>query len=89
VSQALAPARPFGLPIGMAKVNTIGKPKEKRIGRPPRPGGRDPVVAVRLPRELLAQVDAWAAEKSVQRSDAIREMVAYAVAGRARRKGKS
>jgi hypothetical protein len=47
------------------------------------PGGCDPVVAVRLPRELLAQVDAWAGEKSVQRSDAIRETVAYAVAGRA------
>jgi hypothetical protein len=32
-------------------------------------------VAVRLPRGILAQIDAWAAKNGMKRSDAIREFL--------------
>ena len=37
---------------------------------------RDPVVPVRLPPEMLADVDAWAKAAAVSRSDAIRGFIA-------------
>ncbi|WP_441254542.1 ribbon-helix-helix domain-containing protein [Bradyrhizobium sp. 613_E4_N2_2] len=37
--------------------------------------GRDPVSAIRLPTELTSQIDAWAAEHEVSRSEAIRRLV--------------
>ena len=37
--------------------------------------GRNPVSAVRLPVDLTADVDAWAASKEVSRSEAIRRLV--------------
>jgi Ribbon-helix-helix protein, copG family len=70
----------------MAKVNPISKPKGKRIGRPPRPGGRDPVIAVRLPRELLAQVDEWADGIGANRSDAIRRLLEAGLAKKTRQR---
>ena len=54
--------------------------KKRGRGRPAT--GTDPAVAVRLPPNVLAQVDRWAAEKGYTRSDAIRAMVTYAIAGR-------
>ena len=52
----------------------IGKPKERRRGRPPT--GRDPVVAVRLPHEVIADVDRMARTLGLpSRSDAIRHMI--------------
>jgi hypothetical protein len=51
-----------------------GKPKEPRRGRPPT--GRDPVVAVRLPHEAIANVDRLARTLGLSsRSDAIRYMI--------------
>jgi len=51
-----------------------GKPKESRRGRPTT--GRDPVVAVRLPREAIADVDRLARALGLSsRSDAIRYMI--------------
>jgi hypothetical protein len=43
---------------------------QKRQGRPPT--GQDPVVTVRLPPILIQQIDDWAAEHGVSRSEAIR-----------------
>jgi hypothetical protein len=58
--------------------------KKRGKGRPRSVSDDDlaPAVAVRLPRAILAQVDAWATEKGMKRSDAIRDMVTYAIAGR-------
>ena len=51
-----------------------GKPKESRHGRPAI--GRDPVVAVRLPHEAIADVDRLARTLGLSsRSDAIRYMI--------------
>jgi Ribbon-helix-helix protein, copG family len=51
-----------------------GKPKESRRGRPAT--GRDPVVAVRLPHEAIADVDRLARNLGLSsRSDAIRHMI--------------
>jgi hypothetical protein len=51
-----------------------GKPKESRRGRPTT--GRDPVVAVRLPHEAIADVDRLARALGLSsRSDAIRYMI--------------
>ena len=51
------------------------KAAPKRMGRPPKPGGRDPVVPVRLPREMLDQIDAEASAEGVSRSDAVRQAI--------------
>src|SRR6476660_5519139 len=51
-----------------------GKPKESRRGRPT--AGRDPVVAVRLPHDAIADVDRLARTLGLSsRSDAIRYMI--------------
>jgi len=50
--------------------------KPKKRGRPST-GGRDPLVAARLPPTLTAAIDAWAAKAGdgVTRSEAIRRLV--------------
>ncbi len=47
-------------------------PKKSR-GRPAT--GKDPHVTARMPPELIAQVEAWAAERDLGRSEAIRRLV--------------
>jgi hypothetical protein len=49
-------------------------PKKKRRGRPAT--GRAPHVPLRLPEELLARVDQWAATQGIEtRSSAIRHLI--------------
>jgi hypothetical protein len=50
---------------------------KKAIGRPKKKGGVHPVSAVRLPPEISAAVDAWAASQDDEpsRSEAIRRLV--------------
>jgi len=58
----------------MAQRN-IGKPKKRGRGRPPKPGGRDPVVSARLPRDLIAAIDKWADQNNISsRQEAIRRL---------------
>jgi hypothetical protein len=45
----------------------------KQKGRPAT--GSDPLVGVRMPAELIAELDDWAAENALTRSDAVRKMV--------------
>lgn len=45
----------------------------KKPGRPAT--GRDPVYAVRLPKELMDEADAWAKARHVTRSWAIRRWI--------------
>ena len=47
-------------------------PKKKR-GRPAT--GRDPLVALRLPTELIRELDGWCERAEVNRSEAIRRWV--------------
>ena len=44
-------------------------------GRPRKPGGMDPVSAVRFSREITAKIDKWGESHEVGRSEAIRRLV--------------
>jgi Ribbon-helix-helix protein, copG family len=55
-------------------------PKKRGRGRPPRPGGRDPVVAVRLPPTIITEVDLVAEREGIGRSEAVRRLLEDAVA---------
>lgn len=46
---------------------------KKRRGRPAT--GKDPHMAARMPAELIAEVEAWAASHDISRSDAFRRLV--------------
>src|SRR5215467_5773613 len=43
--------------------------------------GEDPLVGVRMPPELTARVDAWAKERSVTRSEAMRQFAEKGLEG--------
>ena len=45
----------------------LGAPKSAR-----RPGGPDPVVPVRLPKTVIADIDRWAKREKIERSKAVR-----------------
>jgi hypothetical protein len=47
--------------------------KRKKKGRPAT--GTDPLVGVRIPVELIAEIDAWAMPEQLTRSEAIRRLV--------------
>ena len=52
----------------------------KRPGRPAT--GHDPVTALRLPVELVKSVDAWASDRGITRSEAIRRSIDCGIADR-------
>jgi hypothetical protein len=47
-------------------------PKKPR-GRPAK--GKDPLVKMRMPNELIVQVEAWATANEITRSETIRQLV--------------
>jgi hypothetical protein len=49
------------------------KVKPKKRGRPAT--GKDPQVAARIPVEVIAVLDGWAAEHGVSRSEAVRRLI--------------
>jgi metal-responsive CopG/Arc/MetJ family transcriptional regulator len=55
----------------MAK--SIGAKQKKGRGRPAT--GTDPMIGVRIGKELTAEIDVWAEANSVSRSEAIRRMI--------------
>ena len=59
---------------------------KKAIGRPKKKGGVHPVSAVRLPPEISAAVDAWAAQQDDEpgRSEAIRRLVEIGLKAKAK-----
>jgi hypothetical protein len=67
------PACFYGMTIFMKKSISV-RPKKQGRGRPPS-GGRDPMVAIRMPAALIANADAWGKEHAVGRSEAIRRLV--------------
>ena len=48
---------------------------KKKRGRPPKPGGVDPGVFVRLPSETLASLNAYAEEAGISRSEVMRQLI--------------
>ena len=62
----------------MAKSISV-TPKKKR-GRPAT--GRDPHVTARMPEDLIASIEAWAAKNGVDRSEAIRRLVELGLTAR-------
>jgi hypothetical protein len=74
----LEPGRKCGLPLGsLLRYTVIMKKaisvKRKKPGRPAT--GTDPLYGVRIPEELMDQIEEWAAKNSATRSDAIRRLV--------------
>jgi metal-responsive CopG/Arc/MetJ family transcriptional regulator len=49
------------------------KPAKAKKGRPPKPGGPDEVITIRLSLALLTQLDTESAAAGFTRSDAIHE----------------
>ena len=58
------------------------KVKKRGRGRPKRPGGRDPVIAIRAPKDVVAAIDAKAKREGLTRSKAAAALLADAVARR-------
>ncbi len=58
----------------MARARSISaKPKRRGPGRPAT--GRDPMIGLRLPKDEIARLDAWAKVNSCTRSEAIRMLI--------------
>lgn len=51
------------------------KAKPKKMGRPPKPGGRDVLVAGRVPPETAAKLKAFVKMKGINTSEALRRMI--------------
>jgi metal-responsive CopG/Arc/MetJ family transcriptional regulator len=64
----------------MTVKKNVGQNK-RRVGRPTTVDAEEKIT-VRLPSAVLSQVDDWAAQTGVKRSEAVREMIGYAIAGR-------
>jgi Arc/MetJ-type ribon-helix-helix transcriptional regulator len=52
--------------------------KPKKRGRPAT--GKDPLIGVRIRPPLVTQIDQWAADEQVSRSEAIRRLIEKALA---------
>lgn len=50
-------------------------PKSKKMGRPPKPGGHDVLVAGRVPTSVAVALDAYAKKSEITRSEAVRQLV--------------
>ena len=59
----------------MAKSNTV---IPKKRGRPSS-GGRDPILTVRLPAEMIEAISSWADKSEVSRSAAVRLLIEAAL----------
>jgi hypothetical protein len=51
--------------------------KKKKPGRPAT--GTDPIIAARMPKPLIKEIDAWANGRGIKRSDALRQLVELAL----------
>jgi len=54
---------------------SLASKKPKRMGRPPKPGGRDVLVAGRVPPPVVVVLDAFAEKTGVSRSEAVRQLI--------------
>jgi len=53
--------------------------KSPKMGRPRKPGGRDPVIAIRVRKAILAAIDIKAMREGLTRSKAAAALLAEAV----------
>jgi Ribbon-helix-helix protein, copG family len=53
--------------------------KPKKMGRPPKPGGQDVLVAGRVPRSTAAKLAALAKKYKINRSEALRRVIEASV----------
>jgi len=58
---------------------TAKKTKKTKRGRPRRPGGRDPILALRVSKAIIAAIDARAKREGVTRSKMAAAILAEAV----------
>jgi hypothetical protein len=88
VAAVMQAAKEFGCLLHLMPIPTpIAGTKQISRGRPPRPGGPDPVVPVRFPRPVLAAVDAWVEKRGMEtRSAAVIDLVERGLAAPAPRK---
>jgi len=63
----------FRYNLKMAKKSITVIPKKRGRGRPAT--GRDPLVALRLPPEMIKAIDDWAARNGESRSQAMRALL--------------
>jgi len=68
------------LNIAKLPLNTMPKRKNHRRGGRPVTTGSTPMIGLRLARDWVARVDAYAAKREVHRSDAIRMLLEKALA---------
>jgi len=57
----------------------VNKKGKRGPGRPKRPGGRDPVIAIRASKETVKAIDAKARALGITRSKAAAALLAQAV----------
>jgi hypothetical protein len=89
VFAALASPAFFVYDNSMSRSTIIVNEKEKKRGRGRPRTGMDPVVAARIPPDLLAEIVQWAADNDCSRSDAIVHFLKRGVtAAKPRRKAK-
>jgi hypothetical protein len=50
-------------------------PKIKTVGRPPKPGGKDPTYAIRISPVWIGQIDKWAKSIGITRGAAVRQLI--------------
>ena len=53
--------------------------KPKKMGRPPKPGGQDVLVAGRVPPSTAAKLEAFAKKEGINRSEALRRAIEASV----------
>ena len=49
--------------------------KPKKMGRPPKPGGHDVLVAGRVPAAVALALDGYAKKAAITRSEAVRRLI--------------
>ena len=62
------------LSINMARSISVNE-KTRGRGRPPKPGGRDVLVAGRIPAALAVALNTYAQKAGITRSEAVRRVI--------------
>jgi hypothetical protein len=74
-ARTLSSARFYGVTKIMKKSIMVAP---KRRGRPPT-GGRDPLLAARVPQELINRIEKWARLNGISRSEAVRRLIEHSL----------
>ena len=69
---------PSARSYGMTKIMEKSIKVRPKRGRPPT-GGRDPMISVRLPQELIVRIDNWGNLNGIGRSEAVRRLIEHSL----------